>query len=533
MKATNGKLNILHLVAVFALLICALGSIRGSAYAATSRYFPETGKTVNDPFLSYWTGHGGLSQQGYPITDAYNEINDADGKTYMTQYFERARFEYHPESSDPKFKVLLGLLGKEALAAKYTDEAPDSARETVPGGGSKTFPETGKTVTGLFLSYWNTHGGLEQQGFPVTEAYNEVNDADGQTYITQYFERARFEYHPESSDPKFKVLLGLVGREIYGLKQGGGGTVNPGGGGTTNPTPTPTATPAAAGPTTPQNSLSIPGWTHVTVATNNVAFFYNSTNGHGAAARLNPDGSLTVLQKFPDQATGNGAFDPGWDIITPGPYNYLFFYRRDSGAAAACLMGDNGIIVQCGNFNFDKSWTDISIDRQTGVMWIYSSTEGDRVIARLNASGSITTFSTTGNYVKANRKITPIGNSMWFDYDFGTKIGTTFSINKDTGEVKRLQGVPDMGVPWAIIASNHSTIGFYGPSTYTTLTASVALDGSIIKYRTYSAPTNITQITSTLNGPYINYATSTGEMSVTTIASDGTAATLQQYNPAK
>ena len=63
-------------------------------------------------------GTAGLTQQGYPITDAYNEKNDADGKTYLTQYFERARFEYHPESSDPKFKVLLGLLGKEGLAAK-------------------------------------------------------------------------------------------------------------------------------------------------------------------------------------------------------------------------------------------------------------------------------------------------------------------------------------------------------------------------------------------------------------------------------
>ena len=101
-----------------ALLVCALGPTGGSVQAASSRNFPETGKTVNDPFLSYWTGHGGLAQQGFPITDAYNEKNDADGKTYLTQYFERARFEYHPESSDPQFKVLLGLLGKEGLRSQ-------------------------------------------------------------------------------------------------------------------------------------------------------------------------------------------------------------------------------------------------------------------------------------------------------------------------------------------------------------------------------------------------------------------------------
>src|SRR6478672_5877623 len=148
MKATIGKHRILHLVGVLALMLCALGPATGSVQAATSRYFPETGKTVNDPFLSYWTGHGGLSQQGYPITDAYNEVNDADGKTYLTQYFERARFEYHPENNDPKFQVLLGLLGKEALTAKYSGNQPNSPAATVPGAGSKTFPETGKTVSG-------------------------------------------------------------------------------------------------------------------------------------------------------------------------------------------------------------------------------------------------------------------------------------------------------------------------------------------------------------------------------------------------
>ena len=83
--------------------------------------------------------------------------------------------------------MLLGLLGKEALAAKYGDNPPDSSTETVPGDGSQTFSETGKTVTGLFLDYWNTHGGLEQQGYPITEAYDEVKDADRQTYIPQSF----------------------------------------------------------------------------------------------------------------------------------------------------------------------------------------------------------------------------------------------------------------------------------------------------------------------------------------------------------
>ncbi|HST04563.1 MAG TPA: plastocyanin/azurin family copper-binding protein, partial [Chloroflexia bacterium] len=40
---------------------------------------------------------------------------------------------------------------------------------TAPVGRSvQTFAETGKTVRGLFLDYWNTHGGLAQQGFPIS-----------------------------------------------------------------------------------------------------------------------------------------------------------------------------------------------------------------------------------------------------------------------------------------------------------------------------------------------------------------------------
>jgi hypothetical protein len=39
---------------------------------------------------------------------------------------------------------------------------------------------------------------------------------DGNTYLVQYFERARFEYHPESADPHYQVLLGQFGRRICG-----------------------------------------------------------------------------------------------------------------------------------------------------------------------------------------------------------------------------------------------------------------------------------------------------------------------------
>ncbi len=51
---------------------------------------------------------------GFPISEALQE-RAADGKTYTVQYFERARFELHPENAPP-YDVLLGHLGRQALA---------------------------------------------------------------------------------------------------------------------------------------------------------------------------------------------------------------------------------------------------------------------------------------------------------------------------------------------------------------------------------------------------------------------------------
>ena len=49
------------------------------------------------------------------------------------------------------------------------------------------------------------------------EVYQEVSTTDGKTYVTQYFERARFEQHPDKAGTPFEVLQGLLGRELIKL----------------------------------------------------------------------------------------------------------------------------------------------------------------------------------------------------------------------------------------------------------------------------------------------------------------------------
>jgi polysaccharide biosynthesis protein PslG len=45
-------------------------------------------------------------------------VNPEDGKTYVVQYFERNRFEWHPENRGTPYEVLLGALGNTLLKLK-------------------------------------------------------------------------------------------------------------------------------------------------------------------------------------------------------------------------------------------------------------------------------------------------------------------------------------------------------------------------------------------------------------------------------
>src|SRR5687767_7771740 len=93
-------------VAIALLLALPAFGAGPAAAQGDSRTFPETGKTVRGQFLQYWFNNGGLTQQGFPISDEMQERSDTDGRTYQVQYFERAVFEMHPELAGPN-QVLL------------------------------------------------------------------------------------------------------------------------------------------------------------------------------------------------------------------------------------------------------------------------------------------------------------------------------------------------------------------------------------------------------------------------------------------
>lgn len=180
----------------------------------TGRYtFPETGQTITGLFLNHWTNRGALAQNGYPISPVMAEISELNGKTYTVQYMERVVFEYHPENAGKPSEVLLSQLGTYRYKAKYGVCGAPNQKPNI-SGKSHLFAETGYTLGGRFLEYWQTHGSLAQQGYPISNEFSEVSDLNGKSYTVQYFERAVFEYHPENKPP-FDVLLSQLGTFQY------------------------------------------------------------------------------------------------------------------------------------------------------------------------------------------------------------------------------------------------------------------------------------------------------------------------------
>ena len=184
--------------------------VKAFASSKSRLYFPETGHSLSGAFLTYWRENGGLPIFGYPLTEEFTEISSTDGKPYTVQYFERNRFEYHPENRGTPNEVQLGLLGVQAIEGRAFPPADESAT----GPDTVYFPQVKHTLSGPFLAYWQRNGGLARFGYPITEPILEQSSVDGRTYTVQYLERARFELHPEYAGTDAEVLLGLLGLSV-------------------------------------------------------------------------------------------------------------------------------------------------------------------------------------------------------------------------------------------------------------------------------------------------------------------------------
>jgi hypothetical protein len=226
-----------------ALIAVLLAASAGAAPPAQTerRCFEATGQCIEGRLLAFWERNNGMRAFGMPIAST-TEL-EIDGRPRLVQWFERSRLELHPENPAP-YDVLLGRLGAEIFSRRPSDTG--TIPTGMPEAGCRRFPQTGRSVCGSFLQTWRTYGldldgqrgtgeaeSLALFGLPLTDARVEMLD-DGQQHTVQWFERARFELHPENPAP-FRVLFGLLGREALASAPAPTPTVVP-------PTPEPTPT---------------------------------------------------------------------------------------------------------------------------------------------------------------------------------------------------------------------------------------------------------------------------------------------------
>jgi hypothetical protein len=214
---------IMYRAPLLALLIALLVVSHAAAQPASDTHcfasIPSIDNCIEGRFASFWNDNGGLPVFGYPITPQRNEPNQDLQGTFLTQWFERNRFELHPENQAP-YDVLLGRLGAELLEAQGRDWHNEPNDGNPLGGNCRHFEQTNREVCGPFLQFWQEHGladpsldadgrSLALFGLPLTGVKLEQSP-NGNVILTQWFERARFELHPEAG---YTVLLGLVGNE--------------------------------------------------------------------------------------------------------------------------------------------------------------------------------------------------------------------------------------------------------------------------------------------------------------------------------
>jgi len=160
-----------------------------------SRDFATTGYNVRGDFLYFYESYGGLESLGDPIS------GEMVVEGWTMQYFEMGRLERHPEN-EPRYRITVGWLG--VVLGRRQPPLPIAA---IPSAldERRYFPETGHTLSGDFLTYFEAHGGQVRFGLPISEPFL----IDGQ--LAQDFQSARFFWSPRHEPPVTLENIGELG----------------------------------------------------------------------------------------------------------------------------------------------------------------------------------------------------------------------------------------------------------------------------------------------------------------------------------
>jgi predicted cupin superfamily sugar epimerase len=197
-------------VLTFILLVIAPGGY--STYAQTGegpterqRYFPQKHHKVANEFLDEYESIAYSEVvYGYPITEAFHDLTS----DRIIQYFERARFELHTENP-PDNRVVITKLGELTYKPGPQLSLPNNTSACL--SYTEKGPSNSYHVCYAFLGFFEKYGGIDQFGYPISNF--EIHD----DRIVQYFQRARFEWHPERPTGQ-RVVLTNLGDKYFDIR---------------------------------------------------------------------------------------------------------------------------------------------------------------------------------------------------------------------------------------------------------------------------------------------------------------------------
>jgi hypothetical protein len=199
------------------LMLILVSGIATPGFAQTSEgpLVFETGHSVTGLFMEQYNSVSDpLEIYGLPITGEFQGMS-AHGITTV-QYFTKARFD-----------LLIGADGKQSIVVANLGELlypGPGPLAPVPNDGPtcQRFPDTGKNVCYAFLQYYQSKGGKEVFGEPISDL--EIREG---RYV-QYFEKVRMEWQPELQADVHVVLTDL-GKRYFDLVVGDNGLIKPSG----------------------------------------------------------------------------------------------------------------------------------------------------------------------------------------------------------------------------------------------------------------------------------------------------------------
>lgn len=172
------------------------------ADAETLLPLPEDGLAaglrVPAPIYRYWRALGAEERFGPPLEPPRAT---ADG---LSQIFRNASIALREDLRDTPYYVQPEPLGVAALRDLAYGGA-EALAEPAGDVAGRRFPETGHTLRGAFLDFWERGGGLEVFGLPLSEEFSAIA-ADGQPRVVQYLERAVLAFYPEDGGVRLEPL---------------------------------------------------------------------------------------------------------------------------------------------------------------------------------------------------------------------------------------------------------------------------------------------------------------------------------------